>query len=189
VKIRVYDFAESTKALGPFERCALWVQGCPFHCKNCMTPDSIALNEGIEVEINILVDKILSLDVEGITISGGEPFLQSKELYQMLNLIKQKKDLGVIVYTGFEYENIKDNKLLNFIDILIDGKYIDELNDNSALRGSSNQNVYFLTDRYKKFKNLYNSKKREIEIRVDDVEVSIIGIPSKNTLQKIKGLQ
>ena len=167
MKLRVYNLIESTKVLGPFSRFGLWVQGCPFRCKNCMTPDSIDLDGGIEIEIEKLAKYILSFDNEGITISGGEPFLQSEALYEMLKIIKSKRDLGVIIYTGYLFEEIRDNPLIEFVDILIDGPYVDELNDGIALRGSSNQKVIFLSDRYKEFEKLYYRKKREVEIIAD----------------------
>ena len=185
MKLRVYNLIESTKVLGPFSRFGLWVQGCPFRCKNCMTPDSIDFNGGVEIEVDKLAEYILKFDNEGITISGGEPFLQSDALYEMLRIIKSKKDFGVIIYTGYFFEDVKNNTLINFVDILIDGPYIDELNDGIALRGSSNQNVIFLSDRYKKFESIYYEKKREVEI-IADVNFQIIGIPTKKLLERFK---
>ena len=185
MKLRVYNLIESTKVLGPFSRFALWVQGCPFRCKNCMTPDSIDLDGGIEISIEKLAEYILNFDNEGITISGGEPFLQSEALYEMLKIIKSKKDLGVIIYTGYLFEEIRDNPLIEFVDILIDGPYVDEWNDGIALRGSSNQRLIFLSNRYKEFEKLYYRKKREVEI-IADVNLQIIGIPTKKLLEKVK---
>ena len=184
MQLRLYNFDTVSDVLGPNKRAVIWTQGCPFNCINCMTPKSIGINGGIELDIKVLADEINKIDgIEGITISGGEPFIQSKSLYNMLKLIK--KDLGVIVYTGFEYEKIRNDKLMSKIDLLIDGKYIDELNDGIAYRGSSNQRAIFLTNRYKKFKDKYNSYNRKIEIRIKD-GVEIIGIPSKKTLKRIK---
>lgn len=94
-------------------------------------------------------------DTEGITISGGEPFLQAEELATMIDGIKAKRDYGVIIYTGFLKEELdKKNengvqRLLLHADILIDGHYIKELDDGKPYRGSSNQNIYLMTDRYK----------------------------------------
>jgi len=185
LKLKVYNLIESTKVLGPFSRFGLWTQGCPFRCKNCMTPDSIDRDGGIEIDIKELGKYILSFDNEGITISGGEPFIQSEALYELLRFIKYYRDMGVIVYSGYQYEDLKGDRLLELIDILIDGPYVDELNDGIALRGSSNQRVIFLTDRYKNFKDMYNQKKREIEI-IADINLQIIGIPSKKILKRFR---
>ena len=69
------------------------------------------------------------------------------------------------------------------IDILIDGEYVDELNDGVALRGSSNQTVHFLSDRYKGFEEMYTLKKRDAEILVSDRDLFFVGIPEKETLK------
>ena len=76
------------------------------------------------------------------------------------------------------------NELLNeMVDILIDGEYVDELNDGVALRGSSNQKVNFLSDRYKNCADMYSSKNRNAEIMISDKELFFVGIPEKDTLQ------
>ena len=130
-------------------------------------------------------------DTEGITISGGEPFLQAEELATMIDGIKAKRDYGVIIYTGFLKEELdKKNengvqRLLLHADILIDGHYIKELDDGKPYRGSSNQNIYLMTDRYKSvFNDYYNgTTKRNIEIDVEKDNVYMVGVPSKNGIE------
>ena len=127
-------------------------------------------------------------DVEGITISGGEPFLQSQELATMLDQIKRARDYGVIIYTGFlreqleKHENTGVQRLLQHADILIDGHYLKELDDGKPYRGSSNQKIHLLTDRYKSnFEEYYNgTNKRNIEIDIKKDNVYMVGVPSKN---------
>ena len=179
MKLKIFNFDVVEEILGPFKRAVIWTQGCPFRCENCMTPEGLSLDGGVDIDIKYLAEKINSLNIEGITISGGEPFLQSKKLIELVKLLK---NLGVIVYTGYEYEEIKNDEFLNYIDILIDGKYIEELNDGIAYRGSSNQNVYILSDRYKDFETLYNSHKRKVLIK----DGFIYGMPSKKTFESLK---
>jgi anaerobic ribonucleoside-triphosphate reductase activating protein len=184
--IRLHNFDIVENILGPYKRAIIWTQGCPFRCKNCMTPDSLDINGGKEIEIEELVKTINSInDIEGITISGGEPFLQDEKLVKLIKLLK--KDLGVIVYTGYLYEEIKERELINYIDLLIDGKYEEDKNNGIAFRGSFNQRLFFLSNRYKKFEKEYNSFKRKVEIRVTE-RIEVIGIPSKKVLEKIKCL-
>jgi len=183
--MRLHNFNVVEEVLGPFKRAVIWTQGCPFRCKNCMTPDSIDVNGGFEISIEKLADIINALDIEGITISGGEPFLQHDELVKLVKLLR--KDLGIIVYTGYLFEEIKDKELINYIDLLIDGKYEDDKNNGIAFRGSYNQKVFFLTNRYKSFESEYNSFKRKAEIRISK-RIEIIGIPSRKLLEKIKCL-
>ena len=98
--LNIYNFIESTKTLGPFNRFALWTQGCNFSCVGCMTPDSQSLEGGVKISVEDMTQTILNTpNIEGITISGGEPFLQAKALYHLLSLVREKRDFGVIIYT------------------------------------------------------------------------------------------
>ena len=130
-------------------------------------------------------------DTEGITISGGEPFLQADELATMLDRVKTKRDYGVIIYTGFLKEELENNigdetrRLLEHADILIDGHYIQELDDGKPYRGSSNQRIHLITDRYKRVfdEYYYGTDKRNIEIDVKRDNVYMVGVPSKNGIE------
>lgn len=183
--MRIYSYIKSTKTLGPYDRFALWVQGCPFSCDGCMTPDSQDFMGGEEIKVESIADLILSSkNIEGITITGGEPFMQSGDLIHLIKLLKSKKDLGVIVYSGFTIEQLKSknetaiNEFLRHIDILIDGQYVEILNDGKALRGSSNQVVHQFTERYKNvFDDHYDRNIREIELHMNQDNLMMVGIP------------
>ena len=157
-----------------------------------MTPDSQNFDGGFDIAIDEIVNMIIDTkDIEGITISGGEPFVQAEALVNMIDKIKNIKDLGNIVYSGFTIEQLKDkknqfiNKFLEYIDILIDGKYEDSLNGNISLRGSSNQNIYQLSNRYSEvFDKYYNKNIREIELHLEDKNMIVVGIPKKNEDKK-----
>ena len=191
--LNIYNFIESTKTLGPFDRFALWTQGCTFLCTGCMTPDSQNLNGGVRISVEDMAQTILNTpNIEGITISGGEPFLQAEALYRLLNLVREKKDFGVIVYTGFTLEQLKakddfaTNLLLESIDILIDGLFDENLNDVVSLRGSSNQNIYQLTQRYENvFDDYYDKNVREIDMHMQSDHMMLVGIPKNDTLHKM----
>jgi len=191
--LNIYNFIESTKTLGPFDRFALWTQGCSFSCIGCMTPDSQSLDAGVEVSVEDMTQTILNTpSIEGITISGGEPFLQAQALVKLISLVRERKDFGVIVYSGFTLEQLKAkcdshvNLLLGSVDILIDGLFDESLNDGVSLRGSSNQNVYQLTQRYADvFDDFYTKNTREIEIHMQEENMMIVGIPKENTLHEI----
>lgn len=191
--LNIYNFIESTKTLGPFNRFALWTQGCSFSCSGCMTPDSQSLDGGVKISVQDMLRIILKTpNIEGITISGGEPFLQAVVLAKAISLVRKKRDFGVIVYTGFTLEQLKEkndfkiNSLLENIDILIDGLFDESLNDGISLRGSSNQNVYQLTQRYEKvFDDYYGRDVREIEMHMQSEHMMIVGIPKNNTLYEI----
>lgn len=190
--IRLHNVVYRTKVLGPGERFAIWFQGCKRRCKGCMSESSRPLDGGRLASISKLCDVIFAqTGIEGVTISGGEPFLQPEALYSLLNRIRNLSSLGVIVYTGFTIEQLRglnnpwiDKSLNGYIDLLIDGEYTDELNDGKSLKGSSNQRVIFLTDRYLPEKELYEQPARNAEVRLSGNEVFFIGIPSKKTWEQ-----
>ena len=176
---------EKTNALGPYNRFVIWVQGCMRQCPGCISKDSQPIDGGSEADTAELAETILNVtDIEGLTISGGEPFLQSEALVDLIKRIKSKKDAGVIVYTGNDYEEIKENELTKYCDIIIDGVYIDELNDGLSLRGSSNQKVCMITKRYEnEVKQLYGTQGRKIELHLNKDKTILVGIPEKNSLR------
>lgn len=171
--------------LGPGIRYGIWVSGCHRNCPGCIAPDSHDMTKGECIDTGALAWKIIPSDAEGITISGGEPFLQAEALAELLRIVRGKRDMGVIVYTGFlleELEHIPHAKeLLSQTDLLIDGPYIQELDDGKSLRGSSNQRVIPLTDRYRDQLHLYGSDSRNTEIFHHGGSTHYVGIPTNST--------
>ena len=210
--IRISQMGLFTDVLGPGKRVVIWTQGCEKRCPGCMSPDKRDPMGGKSVPIDKLVEVIDKLSVkdgelEGITISGGDPFLQSDKLHIFLTKIKTKTDLGVIIYTGYTMGELlaKNTPEINDIvgewlggtgkglcDLIIDGEYVEELNDNSAMRGSSNQKLCYVTDRYRAFEADYNKKERNIEVLYqnnnDNLDMVVVGVPSKDTLEKIRNM-
>ena len=169
--------------LGPFERYCLWVSGCNRQCPGCISPESHDMYAGTPMDTGALAWEIISSGTEGITISGGEPFLQAEALYKLLQTVRRHRDMGVIIYTGFMFEELQKlnygPELLSLCDLVIDGPYIQELDDSKSLRGSSNQRVIPLTDRYKPYLNLYGTGLRQVQIFRDlPQEIHRVGIPT-----------
>jgi anaerobic ribonucleoside-triphosphate reductase activating protein len=170
--------------LGPGKRYALWVSGCNRNCSGCTAPDSHDMTKGIPMETGVLTWEILLSQADGLTISGGEPFLQATALAELIRLVRQKQDLGVIVYTGFTYEELLEMPeaagLLAQTDLLIDGPYIRELDDGLSLRGSSNQRIIPLTDRYRDKVDCYGTGDRVQEVFYHAGTVHYVGIPTNS---------
>lgn len=189
--MKISHYIERTSVLGPYLRSALWVHGCCFSCEGCLAKEMNAgpYKEFSSGDLSEIFLKIV--DAEGITISGGEPFIQAEELATMLARIKDKRDYGVILYTGFLRENLEKNnnngvqRLLQQTDILIDGNYVQNLDDGKPYRGSSNQRIHLITDRYRSIFNdyYYGTDKRNIEIDVEKDNVYMVGVPSKNGIE------
>lgn len=181
--INILSIAKNVATLGPGNRYVIWVQGCPFNCKACITPEGIPLkiNKLISIE-DVASEIIKDSTITGLTFSGGEPFLQASKLTLLINKIKEfRTDLNYICFSGYIYKELiweEATDLLNHLDLLIDGKYNEKLNNNLGLRGSSNQNLIFLTERLKSYEEEFMLQPRKIDIRIGNALQSI-GIPNK----------
>lgn len=133
-------------------RNVIFVSGCLHKCKGCHNPQTWDFNYGYEFtqEIqNKFIEKCKENPMlNGITISGGDPIYNSKELIPFLKKYKKENPTHTIwLYTGFKWEEIEDNEILKLIDILVDGEYIEKYKDVTlAFRGSSNQRIINLKE-------------------------------------------
>lgn len=136
---------------GPGLRMVIWTQGCIHNCYGCHNPQTHSLTSGYEVECEEIIGKLKESRLQkGITLSGGEPFLQPVPLALIAKEAK-KMNMDVWAYTGFEFEYLlsKKNtkykdimKLLKYVDILVDGKFeMDKKDIDLIYRGSSNQRI------------------------------------------------
>ena len=182
--IRVYTKETGVTTLGPGKRFCLWVQGCHQRCPGCIAPKSRDDSGGRLIPVNALAMEIALSGMDGLTISGGEPFLQAEALAEMIDCIHARRDMGIIVYTGYTIEYLRQyaefRTLLDRIDLLIDGPYIQELDDGRSLRGSSNQRVLCLTERYRKDLDLFGRDGRETQTFRHGIYDNIVGIPDHN---------
>lgn len=128
-------------------------------------------------------------EIEGITLSGGEPLQQpAEELAEFLSLVNRNQNISVICYTGYRLEELQDRKnVLQYIDVLVDGEYIQEQDTGQRWRGSENQRFHFLTDRYRSESAAwFAAKERQVEIELDmHGNLLISGVPSKDFMQKL----
>lgn len=171
-------------SLGPGLRYVVWVQGCPFHCAGCATPEARPLEANSIYSVETIADDIISSGCDGLTISGGEPFLQADGLLELLEIVHGKKpQITVIIFTGFLRQDLQSQsalKLLAHTDLLIDGPFVERLNDGIGLRGSSNQQCHFLTGRLLPWKEEIEKGKRSVEICFHKGMMESIGIPLKH---------
>lgn len=192
MKLRLHGTEKCVTALGPGKRYAVWTQGCHRRCPGCISPDTWDLQGGYLVETETLAEEILRADMDGITISGGEPFLQAEALARLLERVRREKDTGVIIYTGNTLEELLEEKqgavkrLLSQCDLLIDGSYVEALNDGKNLRGSSNQRAIPLTERYRKEAENYGTKDAYVEFFFHDSMTRMVGIPSREMLERFR---
>jgi len=184
--INVLDICDTgTRELGPGNRLVIWVQGCPFNCRNCVTPDGIPFVKNKMMEVGRLAADICgNYRIAGITISGGEPFMQASKLVKLLAMVRSiRPELNVIIFSGFTLKELNWEEavaLLSLTDVLIDGKYVEKLNDNKGLRGSSNQRIHYLTDKLKGESHYFEERDRSIEIHVYNDYQLMIGVPNQH---------
>ncbi|MFQ6071919.1 MAG: 4Fe-4S single cluster domain-containing protein [Methanosarcinales archaeon] len=193
-KLNLAAKLEKSVANGPGVRYVLWVQGCPFLCKGCFNPRFQPFIPREIISAEELAKKILSVKgIEGVTYTGGEPMMQSKALY-FLSTILKPYNLSIVCYTGFTLEelyHLKDpyiKKLLDYIDILIDGRYEEENKANLLWRSTSNQRVHFLTDTYIQYKALIENNATEIEFVINKDGMTVTGILQQKILKRLEDI-
>lgn len=143
-KIRKMDIAD-----GPGVRVSIFMQGCSFNCKNCFNPETHDFAGGKEFTADT-INRVLELceneAINGLSILGGEP-MHPKNIDGTTSLAKKFKEKfpnkTIWSWTGFLFDkDLKNKEVLNYIDVLVDGQYVDELhNPTLKWRGSSNQRV------------------------------------------------
>jgi anaerobic ribonucleoside-triphosphate reductase activating protein len=189
--INIHSVIKNSRVNGPGERFVIWTQGCRKGCKNCYNPETWSHYKNNLITIEEIIEEIKNSSATGVTISGGDPFEQPEELFYLLTKIKQLSlSDGVIVFSGYTIEEIRVReelrKSLDYIDVLIDGLYIDEKRISSGLAGSSNQEFHFLTDKISR-DNILIDQEVEIHLLGDLIQLTGFPLIDKNNM-KLKGI-
>ena len=151
MKIRLAAPLQSDSVVDGFGvRTVIWTQGCSHNCPFCQNPQTHDFLGGVEYDIEEIKEELNNLEnQDGITLSGGDPLFQ---IDAVLEIVKHAKsiNLNIWCYTGFTYEEVlemgSNNKkyleFLKYLDVLVDGKFLNEKKDLHLLfRGSSNQRL------------------------------------------------
>ena len=133
---------------GPGVRVSIFMQGCHFHCKNCFNSETWDFEGGKEFTDDT-INKVLDLSnkehIVGLSILGGEPMhpVNIEGTTKLAKAFKEKyPNKNIWVWSGFRYEDLKGKDVFKYIDVLVDGQYVDELHDPTLKwKGSSNQRV------------------------------------------------
>ncbi len=141
--------------LGPGRRAVLWTVGCPHGCAGCSNPELWRPDPSHELPTAVAAWQVESLfracrGLDGITITGGDPLAQPVALLSLLARLRPLTD-DILVYTGYTLDAATRDPdraaCLPLIDVLIDGPYVEALNDGKPLKGSSNQTIHFFRNR------------------------------------------
>ena len=170
------------EALGPGKRIGIWVVGCTRACFGCSNPELWSTEGKIQVPVYALLHSIGMIckenQVDGFTITGGEPMLQAKELDELVLGLKQISP-DILIFSGFTYEELANNKetasVLEKVAVLVDGPYIDEKNEQLILRGSSNQRILLLDPKLEhRYVQYLNRDHSEIQnLHFPDMTISV----------------
>ena len=178
--------------LGEGKRIAIWVQGCTLACDGCINEMIWSKKKGKAVAIYDLYQYILSISeyFDGITISGGEPFQQYEQLIAFSYLIKTRTKLNIHCFTGYEIKELEDlfpDKLfLQYIDSLVDGRYVKELHSNNNLVGSSNQKTYQIKNGKAKLSTRQKGSNKWSLSVTKDGTIYMAGIPKEKEIETIE---
>ena len=161
--LQIFKIAHGSKIYGPGDRDVIWFKGCTLHCKNCINTELWSAEGSEQVDVDFIVSQLESNE---ITFLGGEP-LQQVDILPLIKKLKKKR-MGIILFTGYEKRELEGDKkkAADMCDVVIYGRYIDSLKDDSLyLRGSLNQEIVFNTRRYKPDDFI---KPNSYELKMDD---------------------
>ena len=144
--ISILEIVEDTTVDGPGFRTTVYCAGCPNRCPGCHNPQSWDIANGHEVDVEEILDVILADPFADVTFSGGDPMFQPAGFAALAKAVKERSGKNIWCYTGFLFEELLRNpqqkELLEYIDVLVDGRFVEALKDEELrFRGSSNQRL------------------------------------------------
>lgn len=153
-ELRLHHILPVSQVNGPGRRAVVWVQGCTLGCPGCFNPETHDAGNGNLARVDDLFTQIAALrgEIEGVTISGGEPLQQRRPLERLLQRIHAETSLSVLLFSGYSWPEIQSipriATLLDCVDILLAGRYDAQQRVAAGLLGSSNKTIHLLTSRY-----------------------------------------
>lgn len=187
--INVANIVTGSNIYGPGVRNVVWMQGCSLNCPGCWNKEMWSLSPKDLYSLDELWAKINSGDdIEGITLLGGEPLDQASATLAIAKRV-QSEGLSLVLFTGYELDEILNMglaEILDYVDILITGRYVERLRTlQHQWIGSTNQEIHFLTQRYNE-SIIRDANYIELEIG-EDGALSLFGFPSDNWKDLVLG--
>ncbi len=188
--------------LGHGKRLGIWLQGCSIRCKHCVSQDTWPRDPGRDMPLAQLLDwcrQTATNGMDGITISGGEPFDQPQALEALLDGLlhwrtKAKLDFDLLCYSGYPLATLQKNHaaILSKLDALIPEPYVDSKPLAHVWRGSSNQPLLPLSERghkvYAPYKNApADPAAKRIQTMLDGGRIWYVGIPNRGDMAALEG--
>jgi anaerobic ribonucleoside-triphosphate reductase activating protein len=186
--------------LGPGRRIGLWVQGCTIGCRGCVSQDTWPSDPTKTIAVHDLLawcKRVAEEGLDGITISGGEPFQQPEGLRALLEGLHvwrrtAKLDFDLLCYSGYPLKTLerKHAKLLALLDAVIPEPYVDHLPQGNVWRGSSNQPLVPLSERGTRVTSEASSDAtgKRMQAAIEGGRVWMIGIPGRGDMAQVEAL-
>lgn len=154
MRVRIHATEARSRANGPGSRFVIWMQGCTLGCAGCFNPTTHDALGGREVSVEELVSEMQrarDAGSEGLSLSGGEPLQQAEGAVALLDAARAL-GLSTLAFSGYTVDEIRalthGPDVLARLDVLIDGRYVSSERFATGLRGSANQRIHLLTQRY-----------------------------------------
>lgn len=201
MKIAVNKAHFPVTVLGPGQRLGIWVQGCSIHCRGCVSQDTWAPDKKREMPVEQLLawcKEVTQGAVDGVTISGGEPFDQPRALSTLLDGLARWRqaaglDFDVLCYSGYPLATLRKQhaRVLGKLDAVIAEPYVDSLPATHAWRGSANQKLETLSERGRERYAAHLEARTEdtnkrIQMSLDGKRVWYIGIPARGDMAALE---
>lgn len=150
-EVRLHGIDPRSRANGPGVRFVVWLQGCTLGCPGCFNPGTHAADAGTVTTVEAIAAQLAEAGAEGLSLSGGEP-LQQPEASRALLEAARALGLSTLAFSGYTLAEIRTlpggPAILERLDVLVDGRYVAGERLGRGLRGSANQRIHLLTDRY-----------------------------------------
>ncbi len=204
MNIQVNRISHPVTSLGPGRRIVVWLQGCSRHCPGCDSIDTWDCNAGKTLNVEYLAARIARIvkteHLDGISITGGEPFEQADALICLLEILKNnlcdksddaksQSNFSILVFTGFSQGYIRNKFPLldSIVDVLVCGSYMKDRPKVNCLIASSNQKLVYLNELVKAdFQTYLNKSEQPIQFDIKGSDVYIVGIPNNGDLSMIQ---
>lgn len=149
--LSILRIVEDTMVDGPGFRTSIYAAGCPNQCPGCHNPQSWDIANGTPMTTEEILPIILADPFADVTFSGGDPMYQPEGFTELAKSIKSQSNKNIWCYTGYTFEHLLNmpaqRELLQYIDVLVDGPFIESLkNESLRFRGSSNQRIINVQD-------------------------------------------
>jgi anaerobic ribonucleoside-triphosphate reductase activating protein len=176
--INIWTVQQKNYVNGAGCRFVIWVQGCHLACEGCWNEHTWDFDKKNLISVDKLFAQIASIqNLDGVTFSGGEPFVQAKSLTQLAARIKNELNLTLQIFTGFELEELTkpyQKTLLSLADVVVAGRF-------DSSKPNNNQKVYQLAEEKWTFNNT------DVEIEIDnDGTIILTGYPANALIKEIE---